>query len=390
MAMSISTNTVEPADASVNGKQSLLFTSGNNELRASGNLQRISVPAKGGEDPNSALQMAITNAFQEVKSRKSSKAIVIGAIPFDLSEPSCLYVSEDYEWHQRPATSVNHDPMPQLVEQRSIPDEDGFKKAVRHAIVNFQYSDVRKAVLSVMRELRFSSSVDVDQILYSLGSQNKQGYKFQIPLPNGSQLIGVSPELLIRKTGDTIISNPLAGSAKRKADVAADKAAAKLLGRSPKDLYEHKLVVDDIRHLLEPLCVQLDAPGEPSLLSTSALWHLSTRINGKLKDPSISALQLACMLHPTPAVCGFPTDRAHQLIQFIEPFHRGLFTGIVGWCDSDGNGEWVVTIRSGIVEKDIIRVYAGAGIVEASQPESEWAEVQTKLTTMLNACGLAA
>lgn len=74
----------------------------------------------------------------------------------------------------------------------------------------------------------------------------------------------------------------------------------------------------------------------------------------------------------------------------MEPFERGLFTGMVGWCDSKGDGEWVVTLRCGIVDREIVRLFAGAGIVEASQPEAEWAETQTKLKTMLNACGLAA
>ncbi|MOA17164.1 Isochorismate synthase DhbC [compost metagenome] len=149
-------------------------------------------------------------------------------------------------------------------------------------------------------------------------------------------------------------------------------------------------MIEDIRSLLSPVCAELDVPDKPSLINTAALWHLSTRIEGRLADPETNALQLACLLHPTPAVCGFPTERAHRLIRFVEPFERGLFTGMVGWTDSEGNGEWVVTIRCGTVQRETVRLFAGAGIVEASEPESEWAEVQTKLKTMLNACGLSA
>ena len=126
------------------------------------------------------------------------------------------------------------------------------------------------------------------------------------------------------------------------------------------------------------------------LASLAALARGQPRLHGRLIDPQMSALQLACRLHPTPAVCGTPTDQAHKLIRFVEPFERGLFTGMVGWCDSRGDGEWVVTLRCGIVEREVVRLFAGAGIVEASQPEAEWAETQTKLKTMLNACGLAA
>jgi isochorismate synthase len=242
----------------------------------------------------------------------------------------------------------------------------------------------------VVRELKFDAPVDVDWLLKSLRAQNRDGYQFQVPLPEGGELIGVSPELLVRKTGNRFVSNPLAGSTKRLADPIADKDASEKLLNSKKDQYEHRLVVEDIQRILEPHCSELTVPSSPSLLNTATLWHLSTRIGGQIADPTLTALQLACMLHPTPAVCGYPTELAHRLIRFVEPFERGLFTGIVGWCDAKGNGEWVITIRCGIVERETIRLFAGAGIVEASQPDSEWAEVQTKLGTMLNACGIAA
>ncbi|MNG14992.1 Isochorismate synthase DhbC [compost metagenome] len=119
------------------------------------------------------------------------------------------------------------------------------------------------------------------------------------------------------------------------------------------------------------------------------MWHLSTAIQGQLQDSRVSVLQLACQLHPTPAVCGFPTRLARKLIDLVEPFERGLFTGMVGWCDGDGNGEWVITIRCATVRQNLIRLFAGAGIVEASCPDSEWAETEAKLGTMLNAFGLA-
>ncbi|OZT16958.1 chorismate-binding protein, partial [Serratia marcescens] len=97
---------------------------------------------------------------------------------------------------------------------------------------------------------------------------------------------------------------------------------------------------------------------------------------------------LACLLHPTPALCGMPTAQAHALIGKLEPFDRGLFGGIVGWCDDEGNGEWVVTIRCGTVDGNRVRLFAGAGIVEDSSPESEWHETGTKLSTILRAFGI--
>ena len=374
-------------------KKNFLFSSGKFELRAAGIQQRITVPARDGGKRESHFHNAIAEAMDKARGAGQENPIVIGAIPFDLGETPCLYVPDSYEWHVRDDTknnSITRQIMPKLIDQKSVPDENGFKRAVEHAIVNFQHSDVRKAVLSVMRELHFSGPVDVDGLLTSLRAQNKDGYQFQVPLPDGGELVGVSPELLLRKQGENFLSNPLAGSAKRSTEPDADAEIGQRLLQSPKDQYEHRLVVEDIERILRPHCSEIDVPEKPSLLSTSALWHLSTRVNGTLNDPSMTALQLACLLHPTPAVCGFPTELAHRLIRFVEPFERGLFTGMVGWCDAEGNGEWVITIRCGIVDHDTIRLFAGAGIVEASRPESEWAEVQTKLGTMLSACGVAA
>jgi len=138
------------------------------------------------------------------------------------------------------------------------------------------------------------------------------------------------------------------------------------------------------------LCTQLHVPERPSLTRTDTLWHLSTRIEGRLREPSISALQLACLLHPTPAVCGFPTEPARQLIAVLEPFERGFYSGMVGWCDAAGNGEWVIALRCGEIRGCLARLFAGAGIVETSTPQSEWREIQTKFGTMLRALGMDA
>lgn len=381
---------MQPASEPLSGSDALLFTSGARELRAWGAAARITVPARGGALMDGPFQRAIAEAFEQARRAGQENPVVIGAIPFDLGEPSCLTVPSHYEWRPRPAAPALDDAtvMPPLVEERSIPDEQGFKAAVAHAIVNFRHSDIRKAVLSVTRELRFSAPVDTDRLLASLRAQNPEGYQFRVPLPGGGDLIGVSPELLLRKQGERLHSNPLAGSARRQPVAEEDRAAADRLLASTKDQYEHRLVIDEVRRVLEPYCRTLEVPETPSLLATPALWHLSTQVDGVLRDPATTVLQLACLLHPTPAVCGIPTDRARKLISLVEPFERGLFTGMVGWCDANGDGEWVVTIRCGTVKRDTVRLFAGAGIVEASEPAAEWAETQAKLGTMLSACGL--
>ncbi|MBA1191282.1 isochorismate synthase [Pseudomonas entomophila] len=374
----------------VENNQVFSFVSGERELLCSGIARRIETPAGHGEQARHAFSQAVAGAFEQARQAGQANPIVVGALPFDAGEPSCLFVPEHAQW--RPLTPVS-DPalkaLPSLLEQRPCPDAQAFKRSVEHALVNFQLSDVRKAVLSVQRELVFAEPVSVEAVQHNLRVQNPVGYHFRVPMPDGATLLGVSPELLVRKEGTRFVSNPLAGSAMRMADADADRRSADALAASDKDHHEHRFVTEDIAARIGELCTALDVPARPSLISTPALWHLSTRIEGTLADPTVDALQLACRLHPTPAVCGHPTERARHLIRFVESAERGLFTGMVGWCDAQGNGEWVVTIRCGTFKGERVRLFAGAGIVDSSQPDAEWTEVQTKLRTMLRACGLA-
>ena len=364
------------------------FTSGDRELHCQGVVQFIDTPAMFGAEAGSRFQQVVGQAFRQAREAGQANPVLVGAIPFDPSEPSCLFVPQHAHWQARAAVGTAVEALPALLTQQHLPEAETFQRSVAHAIVNFGLSDVRKAVLSIQRELTFADAVDVGALQRNLLRQNPGGYHFRVALGDGSTLLGVSPELLVRKQGDRFVSNPLAGSARRMADAQADRQQAEALSASDKDHYEHSFVTQDIAARVGELCTHLEVPARPSLISTPALWHLSTRIEGSLADPSVSALQLACRLHPTPAVCGYPTERARRLIRFVEAGERGQFTGMVGWCDAEGNGEWVVTIRCGTVQGERVRLFAGAGIVDSSDPAAEWAEVQTKLGTMLRACGL--
>lgn len=127
---------------------------------------------------------------------------------------------------------------------------------------------------------------------------------------------------------------------------------------------------------------------KPSVIHSEAMWHLSTEVKGELKNPNTSSLELAIALHPTPAVCGTPMEEAREAIQQIEPFDREFFTGMLGWSDLNGDGEWIVTIRCAEVQENTLRLYAGAGVVAESKPEDELAETSAKFQTMLKALGL--
>jgi isochorismate synthase EntC len=138
---------------------------------------------------------------------------------------------------------------------------------------------------------------------------------------------------------------------------------------------------------LAPVCVGPPDVGEPDVVRFPTVSHLATRVRGVLRRPAPSALALAGLLHPTPAVGGLPRAAALATIADLEGFDRGLYAGPVGWVDAAGDGEWAVALRGAQLDGPRARLVAGAGIVAGSDPEAEWAETEAKLRPMLAAVG---
>ncbi len=327
--------------------------------------------------------------------------IVIGAIPFNVQEKASLKLCTNIKSEKKSKEQGKE----QGKEKESVnigeytiastPSSKQYTTGVKDALSRFVSSKLDKVVLSRTLEIDCKSKPNISAMLKNLSSKNTHGYTFAINLednlsglPGNKTLLGASPELLISRKGNVIIANPLAGSEPRLSDPEKDRSQAQKLLLSKKDRYEHELVVRDIKKNLMPFCRTLNVPEEPSLFHTETMWHLGTRIEGELIDPSISSLDLALAMHPTPAVCGSPRKEARDAIYEIEPHDRGLYTGMVGWCDSNGDGEWAVTIRCAEVDANKIKLFAGAGIVPDSIPEKELAETTAKFKTMLNALGI--
>ncbi|POH71899.1 isochorismate synthase [Arthrobacter glacialis] len=263
-----------------------------------------------------------------------------------------------------------------------------FTAAVAKALTKFTADGLQKVVLARSRSTTLPKPLDINQLLARLIRQNPTAYVFAAPLPEGRTLVGASPELLIRRNGTMALSNPLAGSVPRCADPVQDLANAAALLESAKDLREHAIVVEMVAEVLNPLCINLQVPAAPELVRTGSMWHLSSKISGRLKDPEATSLDLAFALHPTPAVCGWPTQMACDLIAELEESNRGFYAGAVGWMDAAGDGEWAVSIRCADVSNDDLRVHAGAGIVPGSDPELELAETEAKFRTILAGLGV--
>ncbi len=197
--------------------------------------------------------------------------------------------------------------------------------------------------------------------------------------------LGASPELLVSRTGDVVRAQPMAGTAPRGGDPAADARLAASLLASPTYRHEHQITIDMVYDTLIGWCSYLDYEPEPSVVGVANVQHLATMVEGRLSQPAPSVLELVAALHPTPAVNGWPRDDARAWIEANEGFDRGRYAGTVGWVDARGNGTFAVSIRCADVAGAAARLVAGNGIVADSDPDTELAETQVKLQALLGA-----
>lgn len=339
------------------------------------------------------LKLAQHKLEQKIHETGNTELILVGSLPFDhrdlpeisIAKAKNTYVTDGLNFTESSSKLTQ-------VQANLVPQQSAYVEGVAKLVELMKTTELEKAVLARAIDLQCEQKIPVVELFYQLFQNNPEGYTFalaQDPKQSG-WFMGASPELLVAKQNQYVFSNPVAGTLARRADPLEDQAQAQQLLVSTKDRHEHAVVIEAIADLLTPHCDTLSIPQNPSLIKTQTVWHLATQIQGTLKDPDMHVFDLASILHPTPAVCGQPAPLARQLISELEPFNRNLFAGTMGWSDARGNGAWAVNVRCGRIFENTARLYAGAGIVEASQPTSELHETIAKFKTMLNALGLDA
>ena len=239
--------------------------------------------------------------------------------------------------------------------------------------------DLTKVVLA--RDLRVWAGDDLD--VRVLARRMAERFDGCWTFVNGG-LVGATPELLVRRLGNTVESIVLAGSIGRAVEIDDDKRLGESLLSSTKDRTEHRIAVESVVERLSRICGGVSADPEPWLLRLANVQHLATRVQATIADGR-SALALAGLLHPTAAVCGTPRASAMQRIRDTEGMDRGRYSGPVGWVDGDGNGEFGIALRCAEVTRNTARLFAGAGIVGESLPELELEETRLKLRAMQSA-----
>ena len=259
----------------------------------------------------------------------------------------------------------------------SVPE---WQAAVGEAVRRIDNGELDKVVLARDVVVTADSPIDPRFLLSRLASRYPSCWTFSV-----DGLLGATPEMLVRRIGDTVTSRVLAGTMRRSSDATSDASLAEALLDSAKDHAEHEYAVQSVALSLAAHCTDLDVPSTPRLLRLANVQHLATDVTGVLADGA-PVLALAASLHPTAAVCGTPTERAFAVIRELEGMDRGRYAGPVGWVDARGDGEFGIALRCAAIEADDrLRLYAGCGLVSGSDPELELAESQAKLVAMRDA-----
>lgn len=237
----------------------------------------------------------------------------------------------------------------------------------------------RKVVIARRRELLADSVPDPARILAHACATRPACFSFWVR-HGGPSFVGSTPELLARRAGDRLEASALAGSAARGTNAAEDEHLGSALLACPKNAREHEMVVSAVRSALAGITERVTLPAQPGLLRLPEAQHLYTPMSGRLAQP-LTVLEIAGLLHPTPAVCGVPRKTARTIIEHDEP-QRGWYAGAVGWMAASGDGELAVALRSALVDDRRITIWAGAGIVEGSDADTELAETEAKMTAL--------
>ncbi|HUY05902.1 MAG TPA: isochorismate synthase [Acidimicrobiales bacterium] len=253
-----------------------------------------------------------------------------------------------------------------------------FRKKVADAIVAIEDQRLKKVVLAREVVINADRPFLQHELLGRLRALHPSCLSFAI-----HGFVGATPELLLRKSDHQSISILLAGTMARSGDPEEDRRLAKSLLSSRKEREEHQYVVDEIRDNLRSFTDSVSVPDGPHILELRNVIHLATTIIATNIASSVTSLEVACKLHPTPAICGTPRLQAAAYIQEHEGLSRDLYAGLVGYMGADGDGEWWIGIRSAMIEGATARMLAGVGIVADSDPATEFAETQLKLQAML-------
>ena len=263
-----------------------------------------------------------------------------------------------------------------------LPQKEDYYNIIDSVIKQIEDGNLDKVVISRMKHIILEKKLCISSIMRNLIELYPECLNYYFNFSN-SIFFGSSPERLIQKKEQTIITEAIAGTAPRGRNMKEDNNYECGLLNSKKDKKQHQFVVKDIINKINPISNSFDIPNSPSIIKLKNVQHLKTIINANI-DKKYYLVDLIKILHPTPAIAGTPTDKALNLILLNETNNRGWYSGPIGWMDNNGNGDIFVALRSAFQTNKNVYLFSGSGIVLESIPSLEWDETEMKLDPILN------
>ena len=330
---------------------------------ASFNRARFVVPLvelrREGEERTLAVNLRVAEGMQsgwfDVQRRTARKALLQGAAPLQVPET--------------------------ITPQGEDDDPANWRGRIEALLERIDDGSLDKAVLA--RRMSKVMTLDAVDVLNHLRVLQPNAYHLLVQPAVGEAFVAASPERLYRRQGTRIETEALAGTRARTQDAASDASLAEELRGSAKDQAEHALVRDHVVRALEPLTDEIDVDDTPAVRTLATLLHLHTPVAASLRD-DVGDGQLLRALHPTPAVCGVPTERARAFLREMEPFDRGLYAGPIG-CFGKHEAEVAVALRCATLRGHWVQLFAGAVIVAGSDADAEWQETADKMNVLADA-----
>jgi anthranilate synthase component 1 len=265
---------------------------------------------------------------------------------------------------------------------------EGFIAAVEQSKEYIRAGDIFQVVLSQRLSVPFKARpVDVYRALRAL---NPSPYMYFLDV-GGTQVVGSSPEILVRLEGGQITVRPIAGTRPRGATVEEDNALEAELLADPKERAEHLMLIDlgrnDVGRVSKPGTVEV---GEQFVIERySHVMHIVSEVTGRLKD-GLSYSDVLRATFPAGTVSGAPKIRALEVIRELEPIKRNVYAGSIGYLGWHGDADTAIAIRTAVIKDGRLHVQAGAGIVYDSDPQKEWEETMNKGRALFRAVAQAA
>lgn len=273
-----------------------------------------------------------------------------------------------------------------ILHRRDIPDRAEWQASLDTALEDMNQGKYKKVVLARKATLTFNDPVDPVAYLLRLRRMTEETFNFYFQADDDHAFLGATPERLFKRQGRTIHTEAIAGTRPRGKTTRDDERYSKALLHSEKELREHGIVVDTIHNVLSQHCHELIVDDEVQITKLSHVQHLCKHFKGEL-EPGVGDADLIASLHPTPAMGGYPTEVALDAIEYLEPFNRGWYAAPIGFVGPE-HTEFVVAIRSALIEQERVSLFSGAGIVLGSDPAEEWQEIEDKISKFLKALDL--